>query len=324
MRVIDAAAVRELLDGAKLVDAVADAMADLSLGRASVPPRCAARVGEAGLLATMPAYCPALGVLAAKLLTVYPGNHAAALPTHQATILAFDPADGRLLAAVEGELLTAARTAACSALSVRLLARPDSRVLAVLGTGPQARAHALYCAVERPFDQVLVGGRDPAKAGALAEDLREAGLPARACGIDDAVTAADVVCAATSTLEPLLHAGNVRPGTHVASVGYSAAGREVDPDLLLGSLVVVEHRETTFQPFPVGVTEVSELVAAGSLHGDDVVEIGELVAGVRPGRAGGEQVTVYRSMGLAAQDVAAVAVVLAAASGTGAGVDVAL
>jgi alanine dehydrogenase len=151
---------------------------------------------------------------------------------------------------MDGDVVTAARTAACSALSVRLLARPESSVLAVLGTGPQARAHALYAAPMRPFEEIRLGGRNPAKVAALADDLAAEGLPVRGCGLDEAIAAADVVCAATSATEPLLRQENVRPGTHIASVGYQPNGGEVEADLLLGSLIVVEHRATALQPFP--------------------------------------------------------------------------
>ena len=324
MRVLDRATVQRLLDPHELVAAVADAMADLSTGRASVPPRTAARVDQAGLLATMPAYSESLGVLAAKLLTVYLNNAASGLPVHQAAIAVFDPRSGEMLALMEGNSLTAARTAACSAVSVRLLARRDSRVLAVLGTGPQARAHALFAAPTRAFDEVRLGGRDPAKVAALADDLAQAGLTVRPCTLDEAIAGADVVCAATSTIEPILRAGEVRPGTHIASVGYMPNGREVEAALLLKSLLVVEHRATTLQPFPVGSNDLVELVESGALDPRQVVELGELVAASHRGRRDDDQVTIYKSVGVAVQDVAAAAVVLAAATRANTGVEVAL
>ena len=324
MRVLDREAVQGLLDPEELVRSVADAMVDLSLGRASLPPRIAARVPGAGLLATMPAYSPTLGVLAAKLLTVYLDNDAAGLPVHQATIAVFDPASGRMLALVEGDHLTAARTAACSALSVRHCARPDARILAVLGTGPQAREHARYACLVHPFAEVRIGGRDPVKAAALAEDLANDGLPARSTTIAEAIEDADVVCAATSTVEPILRRGEVRPGTHIASVGYISNGREVAADLLGEALVVVEHRDTSLQPFPTGSNDLAELVTSTALDPERVVEIGELVAGRRPGRDGPEQVTVFKSVGVAVQDAAAASAVLAAAYRAGVGTEVGL
>jgi len=324
MRVLDRRTVEELLDRDALVAAVADAMADLSLGRASVPPRIAARVDQTRLLATMPAHSQTLGVLAAKPLTVYIENEASGFPVHQAAVSVFDPENGQILALMDGDAITAARTAACSALSVRLLARPESRVLAVLGTGPQARAHARYAAPMLPFEEIRLGGRNPAKVAALADELAAEGLPVRGCGVDEAIADADVVCAATSTIEPVLRQGSVRPGTHIASVGYLPNGREVEAALLLGSLIVVEHRATALQPFPSGSNDLVELVDSGALHTDDLVEIGELVAGRRPGRRDAHQLTVYKSVGVAVQDAAAAAVVLSAATRAGVGVEVAL
>ncbi|HEY2221957.1 ornithine cyclodeaminase family protein [Actinomycetospora sp.] len=324
MRVLDRQAVRELLDADELVDAVAAAMVDLSLGRASLPPRIAARVSGAALLATMPAYCPTLGVLAAKLLTVYLDNDAAGLPVHQAVIAVFDPATGRMLALVDGDHLTAARTAACSALSVRHLARPDSQVLAVLGTGPQAREHARYACRVHDFAEVRIGARDPVKAAGLADDLAREGFPARSATIAAAIEDADVVCAATSTVEPILRHGDVRPGTHIASVGYIPNGREVEAALMCDALVVVEHRDTSLQPFPTGSNDLAELVSTKQLDPGQVVEIGELVAGRRAGREGPGQVTVFKSVGVAVQDAAAASVVLTAARRTGIGVEVGL
>jgi ornithine cyclodeaminase/alanine dehydrogenase-like protein (mu-crystallin family) len=324
MRVLDRRVVEKLLEADELISAVAEAMADLSLGRASVPPRIAARVEGAGLLATMPAYCPSLGVLAAKLLTVYLGNEAVGLPVHQATIAVFDAATGRMLALMDGDLLTAARTAACSALSVRHLARPESRVLAVLGTGPQAREHARYASRVHDFTKVRIAGRDPAKAAALAATLEREGLPARSTTIAEAIAEADVVCAATSTVEPILRRGHVRPGTHIASVGYVPNGREIDAPLLCDALVVVEHRATSLQPFPAGSNDLAELVSSGALDPEDVVEIGELVARRRPGRGDPAQVTVFKSVGVAVQDAAAASVVLAAAHRADVGTEVAL
>src|SRR3954453_11676394 len=135
-------------------------MADLSAGRASVPPRVGARVAEVdGILGAMPGYSPAVGVLAAKVVAVFPRN--TDVPTHQALIAVFDPATGTPVAVLDGEAITAARTAAGSALSIRLLARADARVLAVLGTGVQARSHALAAAAVHPFTEGRIAGRQP-------------------------------------------------------------------------------------------------------------------------------------------------------------------
>jgi alanine dehydrogenase len=307
--------VRALLDLETLMDALATAMADLSAGRASMPPRVAALVEERdALLGAMPGYVPSLGVLAAKLVTLFPGNAGTAIPTHQALIAVFDPATGEPVALMDGTEITAARTAAGSALATRLLAREDAATLAILGTGVQARAHAQAIARVREIAEIRVAGRDPAKARALAEEL---GPPARAVGsFDEAARGADVVCAATHAAEPVVHRTALAPGVHVNSVGYNSAGREVDEATVAGALVVVESRATAFAPAPAGA---GDLVGLGP---DDVVEVGELVLGERPGRTSPDQITLYKSVGVAVQDAAAAAIVLAAASERGSGIDV--
>src|SRR5579884_1489202 len=143
MLVLSRDEVETLLDLAELIDALAPAMADLSAGRALAPDRVAVRIAEHdGLLAAMPGYAPSAGALVTKMFSLYPGNAAGALPTHQAVIVVFDAGTGQPAALLDGSVITAARTAACSALSARLLARADAGVLAILGTGVQARAHA--------------------------------------------------------------------------------------------------------------------------------------------------------------------------------------
>jgi ornithine cyclodeaminase/alanine dehydrogenase-like protein (mu-crystallin family) len=308
MRFLDRASVLELLDPHALIDAVAVAMADLSTGRASMPPRIAAVV-PAGVLATMPAYCPSLGVLATKLLTVYPGNvdH----PVHQALIATFDAATGAPTALMDGDAITALRTAAGSALSTRLFASPDAGVLAVIGTGPVSHAHARLVPTVRPFREIRLAGRDPAKVDALARDLATYGVDVRPCTIDDALDGADVVCTATSTVSPVIR--HILDGVHVASVGYVPHGREVELSLYGDALVVVEHRATALLPYPVGSNDVIEAVERGILDPAGIVELGEQIERPRGGR------TLYKSVGVAIQDAAAAAVVLAAAELTGAG-----
>jgi alanine dehydrogenase len=308
VRFLDQASVLELLDPDALIDAVAVAMADLSAGRASMPPRIAATV-PAGVLATMPAYCPSLGVLATKLLTVYPGNvdH----PVHQALIATFDAATGVPTALMDGDAITALRTAAGSALSTRLFAPPDAEVLAVIGTGPVSNAHARLVPTVRPFREIRLAGRDPAKVGALGRDLAAYGVDVRPCTIDAALDGADVICTATSTVSPIIR--HIPDGAHVASVGYVPHGREVELTVYGDALVVVEHRATALLPYPVGSNDVIEAVERGILDPSSIVELGEPVEGHHAGR------TLYKSVGVAIQDAAAAAVVLAAAERTGAG-----
>jgi ornithine cyclodeaminase len=200
MLVLSGEQVRGQSDLDALIDALADAMADLSAGRASVPDRIAALVPERdALLAAMPGYVPSLGALVSKLVSLFPRNAAGPIPTHQGVIAVFDPETGSPIALLDGTEITAVRTGACSALSVKLLAREDAAVLAVLGTGVQARSHARAVVRVRPITDVVIAGRDRRKADALASELA-ADIGVRARAVDyyrEALENADVVCATT-------------------------------------------------------------------------------------------------------------------------------
>ena len=324
MLVLSRRDVESLLDPRALIEALAIAMADLSAGRASMPNRVAASVPERGLLAAMPGYVPSLGALTAKLVTLFPGNADGPLPTHQALLGAFDPATGEPLAVMDATAITALRTAAGSALSVRLLARDDAPVLAIVGTGVQARAHARAVALVRELGEVRVAGRSAAKAEEVARELTADGLPARAAASPEgAVRGADVVCATTHALEPVIRREWLAPGTHVTSVGYHPEGRELDDATVADALVVVESRETALAPAPAGANDLTQPIRDGVIGADHVhAEIGELVAGARPGRTAPDQLTLYKSVGVGVQDAAAAALVLARARETGAGVRV--
>jgi ornithine cyclodeaminase len=296
--------VRELLDLDALVDALAEAHRELSAGDVSMPPRVAALVPEReALLGAMPSYLPSAG-LACKLVTLFPQNRDR--ETHQAVICVFDPENGTPIALMDGTYITATRTAAGSALATRLLAREDSRVLAIIGTGVQARSHARALPRVREFADIRVAGRDPARAEALAEEL---GPSARAVGsYEEAVRGADVVATTTHAREPVIRREWLSPGAHVNSVGLNPAGRELDAATVSDALLVVESRESALAPPPAGAPE---LVGVDPDHVH--AELGELVAGVKPGRTSTDQITLYKSVGVAVQDAAAAALVMAAA-----------
>jgi ornithine cyclodeaminase len=304
------AEVRELLDLDELVDALAAAHRDLSAGDASMPPRIAAMVQERqGLLGVMPAYLPSAG-LACKLVTLFPQNidrH-----THQAVIVAFDPENGTPIAVMDGTYITATRTAAGSALATRLLAREDAEVLALLGTGVQARSHARALPRVRAFSEIRVAGRDRSRAEALAEEI---GPHARAVSsYEEAIRGSDVVAATTHATEPIVRREWLSPGVHVNSVGLNPSGREVDEQTVADALLVVESRESALAPPPAGAPEL-----VGVSPADVHAELGELVAGTKPGRSSQDEITLYKSVGVAVQDVAAAALVLAAAKGRSVG-----
>lgn len=286
--------VEDLLEPDALIEAVARALVDVSAGRASVPPRIAAFTPE-GLLGAMAAWVPSADTLAAKLVSLFPKNRD--LPTHQALIAVFDPRNGTPTALLDGEEITAQRTAAASALATRLLAREDAQVLAIVGTGVQAASHARYVSRVRRFRELLIAGRDPEKARLLA-----AGVGGTVTSIEEAVRAADVICATTHAREPVVRMEWLRPGAHLCSVGLNPQGREIDS--LRGALVAVEARASAFAAFPAGANELRDVAP------EEAVELGELVSGARAGRTTPQQITAYKSVGIAAEDAAAAALVL--------------
>ena len=322
MLVLSRAEVERLIDPDRLREAVAKAMADLSAGKASMPARIAAIVPERdALLAAMPAYLPSSGALTTKLVSLFPKN--TDRPTHQAVIVVFDAEYGTPLALLDGEAITAARTAAASALATDLLARRDAQVLAVIGTGVQARAHLRAVPRVREFREVRIAGRHGDKAMALLKEVR-AWLPRAELRMNTSYAqteaGADVVCATTHSAEPVVRREWLSAGAHVTSVGYNTAGREVDGATFRDALVVVESRAATLAPPPAGSNDIAMAIAEGAMTRDHVhAELGELVSGTRPGRTDRDQITLYKSVGVAVQDAAAAAMVLDAARSAGVG-----
>jgi alanine dehydrogenase len=326
MLILNRLQVEALLDVDALIDALASAMADLSAGRASVPDRVAALVPEhEGFLAAMPGFVPSAKVLMSKLVSLFPHNAGTGPPTHQAVIVAFDPDTGQPVALLDGTAITAIRTGACSALSARLLARPDADVLAILGTGVQARSHARAMCRVMPIRQIRVAGRDYAKAAALAAELSDT-LQTDAQAVEtyrEALQGAGIACATTHAAEPVIRRAWLTAGVHVTSVGYG--GREIDDATVADALVCVESRRSALAPFPSGSNDLLMPIRDGVITADHVhTELGELAAGTKPGRNSPDQITLYKSVGVAVQDAAAAALVLVAAHKQGIGEEIAL
>ena len=303
--------VQELLDLDALIDALADAHRELSAGKASMPPRIAAFAERNGLLGAMPAYLPSAG-LACKLVTLFPQNRDR--HTHQAAIMVFDHANGTPTALMDGTYITATRTAAASALATRLLAREDARVLAIVGTGVQARSHARALVRVRDIAEIRIGGRDPAKVRELAEELG-----ATPCATyEEALRGADVVAATTHAVEPVIRREWLAPGTHVNSVGLNPQGREIDQRTLDAASIFVESRASSLAPPPAGAPDLLGVDPA------QVTELGEIVLREHPGRSGQDELTLYKSVGVAVEDAVAAALVLKAARESGVGLEIEL
>jgi len=323
MLFLDRHEVESLLDLDRLIEALGPAMAELSAGRVSMPARVVAQVPEhGGLLAAMLAFLGSAQFLSTKLVSVFPRNAALGLPSHQGVILIFDPRTGSPRALMDGSAITAVRTAAGSALATRLLARPEAHVLAIIGTGVQARAHARAIPRVRRVSEIRVLGRDESRAAALAQEIcHSQGIPTKAFGLSKtALAGVDIMCAATHSPNPVLYGEWLEPGAHITSVGLHAHGRELDGEVLKRSLVVVETRAAALAPPPSGSNDLRLAIRDGLIGADHIhAEIGELISGVRPGRTSPDQITLYKSVEVAVQDAVAAQLVLEAALQQGVG-----
>jgi alanine dehydrogenase len=270
----------------------------LSAGQIAAPPRSEVAVPEAGFLLTMPGYQPGQGI-AVKLVTAFEGNAARGLPSHLAILALFDPATGQCLALLDGTPITAMRTAAASALATRLLARPDAAVLAIIGAGVQGAAHLQMVPLVRDFHAIRVFSPQPEHAARLAASDSRAQAVASA---EEAVRGADVICLCTSSPTPVIAAAWLRSGTHVTSVGYHPPHGELDPALATQGRLFVETR-LAFAPPPAGCGELAGIDPALG------AELGEVIAGQRPGRQSADEITVYKSMGHVMEDLAAASLV---------------
>ena len=285
MIVLDEAQVRSLLRMEELIPAMAEAMRDLSLGKVAQPLRTIVPVTDhAGFFGVMPAYGGALG---AKLVTFFPDNRG--IPTHHAMIVLFRPETGEPLVTMDGRLITEMRTAAVSAVATDLLAPREMKVLAILGSGVQARSHLEALRVVRQFSEVRVWS--PRHAGEFAKehDLRAS------ASAKEAVRGADVVVVATSATTPILKGEWLSPGMHLNAVGATRPNwRELDDDCVVRAKLFVESREAASK-------ESGDVIAAGKIF----AELGEVIAGARPGRESADEITLYKSVGVAIEDVVA-------------------
>lgn len=326
MLVLNREEVERLLDLDALIDALVSAMVELTDGKVSQPPRIGAQIAEReGNLLVMPAYLPGSESLAVKLVSIFPHNHAMGIPSHQALIAVFDAKTGAPAAIMDGEHITAMRTAAGSALATRLLARADAHVLAILGTGVQASAHAVAIPRVRSISEIRIAGRnaDRSRAMAIAYSV-ELGIPADGTdSFEEAVSGADIVCACTHADYPVLQGQWLNPGAHVNSVGLNFQGRELDGVVVRRSKVFVESRQAALASAPAGANDLTWPIRDGIIDESHVLaEIGELVTGAHPGRTSDDDITLYKSVGVAAQDAVAARMVLAAAVEKGAGLNI--
>jgi ornithine cyclodeaminase len=296
-----------------LIDAMAEALARFSSGAIEQPVRTAIEIGARCFFAVMPAFDARRGILGCKLVSVVPPNGARGLPTHQAMIALFDAETGSLEAVLDGRYITEARTAAVSAVSLRQLARPDADVLAILGSGVQARSHLKAFRHVRQFRTVRAWSP-------TAEHLRRF---ADECGVEPAVSAeaavrgAGVVVVATDSVSPVVESGWVAGGAHVVAIGACRPSqREIDVALVARAALFVDSKTAAL----VESGDIVQPIAEGRIDATHIrAELGQVIAGTAAGRRSAEEVTLFKSLGLAIEDLAAAALAWRGASSSGDG-----
>jgi alanine dehydrogenase len=311
--------VERLLDMEGCIEAMAGALASLARGEVHVPLRFVVKPeDEPSLIGLMPAHRAGESPLySLKTVCVFPDNPQRGLDAHQGTVTLFDGETGEVRALMNASAITAIRTAAVSAVATRLLAREDARDLGVLGSGVQARSHLEALRLVRDFDRVRIYSPTAAHAQALAD---EAGAEV-AGSAEEAVRGADVVVTATSSVEPVLQRAWVKDGAHVNVVGGRPPQmRELDAATIADSAFYVDRRESAEnEAFDYRDALESGAIASGHIRG----EIGEVLIGAAPGRESPDDVTVFRSLGLAVEDLAAAEYVVRRAREAGVGTEVA-
>jgi ornithine cyclodeaminase/alanine dehydrogenase-like protein (mu-crystallin family) len=311
--------VKRLLPMEECIDLMAQVLADLARGAVWQPLRFVVRPPDEGsLMGLMPAHRSApRAAYGLKAVCIFPGNPERGLDAHQGGVLLFDGETGELRALVDASAVTAIRTAAVSAVATRLLARDDARELAVLGSGIQARAHLEAMANVRPFERARLWSRTPEHARAFAADAA-APFPVEAVETaEDAVRKADVVVTATAARDPVVEREWLAPGVHVNAVGSSIpAARELDAATVAAAALFVDSRESAVNEAGDYLYAVQEL-GIGPAH--IRAELGEVLTGSQPGRGSAQELTVFKSLGLAAEDLAAAEHVYARAQAAGAG-----
>ena len=290
---LDEAAVSRVLRLEDLLPAMERALVDFSAGRVQQPVRSLVTVPQHhGIMGLMPAVYG--GIMGTKLVNVYPRNVESGLHSHQAVIVLFRSDTGEPLAVMDGRLITELRTAAVSAVATRLLSSPKAKTLAILGSGVQARAHVEALRLVRSFTEIRVWSRNAEHARTFAAEVG-----AVACRAEDAVREADVVVTVTNSPEPILRGEWLKPGALVNAVGAVGPTRRELDDTAMGGAVVVDSREAALQ-------ESGDVLLAGA---DIYAEIGELLAGTKPAPLA--EFTVFKSLGIAVEDLAAAELVLA-------------
>ena len=301
-----------------------EAFIALSEGRATVPVRLNMAVPDHnGQALFMPVYLPATGYIGLKAVTVHPDNLARGLPAIHALVIVTDAATGQPAAVMDGEYLTALRTGAGAGLATDLLARPDAEVAAIFGAGVQSRTQIEAVCTVRPIRRAYVFSRSRERAAAFAEEMgARLTLDVRLAERPETLREADVICTATTSLTPVFAHTHLKPGVHINGIGsYRPDMAEIPPETVLAAKVVVDHRPACLaeagdliQPLAQG------LITENHLH----AELGEVAAGHQEGRTSDDEITFFKSVGNAVQDLATASHLVAEAQARNLGVEVVL
>jgi ornithine cyclodeaminase len=323
MRILTQQQVTTLLPMAECIPLMEQALASLARGEVVLPLRPVLKIPDTpNVFAMMPAYSAVLPALGVKLITVFPGNHAAGLASHQGAVALFDATHGQLVALLDASSITAIRTAAVSAVATRLLARDDAVTLAILGSGVQARTHLVAMRLVRAITTVRVWSRNGSHAREfVAWAAREHGVRiVLSESAERAVRGADVVCTVTGSSEPVLEGAWLAPGAHVNAVGASLpTARELDSAAVQRSRLFTDRRESALgEPGDVLIPMREGLITESHI----VAELGEVLIATAGGRASRDEVTLFKSLGLAIEDLVAAWHVFAKAERENVGVEV--
>jgi alanine dehydrogenase len=322
IRVLTADDVRQALPMKVAVEAMKEAFAQFSKGEARLPLRSRIEVPEQdGITLFMPAMLDASQDMAIKIVSVFPRNPEKDLPTIHAVVIALDTQFGRPSAVMEGASLTAIRTGAASGAATDLMARPDSKTAAIFGSGVQARTQLEAVCTVRDIKEVFVFSLDEEGLPVFVDDMRGAGPIPENIHIpkdpQEAVAGADVICTATTSYSPVFDHKDVKPGTHINAVGsFTPEMQEINSDTVRAARIVVDSREAA-------LVEAGDLIIPleeGYIDRQDMdTELGEIVLGDKPGRTDDEQITLFKSVGIAVQDVIAASHALKGAQKAGIG-----
>lgn len=319
--VISHADVVRLLPMEACVDVMADALRATSRGGAVLPLRSVVWMPDrTGMIGLMPGFLDSPTSLGLKVVSIFPGNHGTRYDSHQGVVMLFETGHGTPIAIIDASSITAIRTAAVSGVATRALARPDAGDLAILGAGVQAATHLAAMRAVRPIRRVRVWSRDRANAQRLA-DASPVAVEVMASA-RDAVFGADLICTTTAAREPILEGAWIAPGAHVNAVGACfAATRELDTAAVVRARLIVDRLEST-------LAESGDFLiprAEGAIGDDHIAgELGDLLLGRFVGRRSDDEVTLFKSLGIAIEDLAAAHYIYTQAVATGTGVSVPL